>query len=142
MPSVEWLRYGALGLGLALAAYTFFLVRHVLKAGQLDTPHIVLLGIYMAFSLALAGGGFYTEYLAKHQARFSRVYARALLTESRINMRQDFTHCQAFLQRAALFLRAVDDDNFLAVEQDSRVADTRCGDGVNNVVPILQKYLQ
>jgi hypothetical protein len=64
------------------------------------------------------------------------------LAESHINMRQDVAHCQAFLQRAALFLRAVGDDNYAAVEQDSRVADTRCGDGANNVVPILQKYVE
>ena len=100
----------------------------------------MLLIVYIVFALLLAGGGFYTEYLAKHQSHFAKVYAKALLAESRINMRQDVPHCQAFLQRAALFLLAVGDDNYAAVEQDSRVADTRCGDGANNVVPVLEKY--
>jgi hypothetical protein len=69
MPTLEWLRYGALGLGLALAAYSFFLVRSALKTHPLDTPRVVVLVVYMVFSLALAGGGFYAEYAAKHEPR-------------------------------------------------------------------------
>jgi hypothetical protein len=140
MPTLEWLKYGALGLGLALAAYSFFLVRGALKAPLLDTRRVVLSVAYMLFSLALAGAGFYTEYLAKRDSRFAKIAGKALLAESRINMRQDVPHCQSFLQRTALFLQAIGDDDYAAVEQDSRISDTRCGDGVNNVAPLLEKY--
>jgi hypothetical protein len=140
MPTLEWLKYGALGLGLALAAYSFFLVRRALKVHQLDTRRVILLVVYMLFSLALAGAGFYAEYLAQHDRGFARTRAKELLAESHINMRQDVAHCQAFLRRTALFLQAVGDENYSAVDQESRVADTTCGDGVSSVVPILEKY--
>jgi Tfp pilus assembly protein PilN len=140
MPTLEWLRYGAQGLGLALAAYSFFLVRRALKTNPLNTPHLSLIVAFMLFSLSLACIGFYSQYLANHDRRFARTAANALLTESHINMRQDVAHCQSFLQRTALFLQAVGDDRFAAVEQDSRISDTRCEDGINNVVPILGEY--
>jgi hypothetical protein len=89
MPTLEWLKYGALGLGLALAAYSFLLVRGAVKATQLDTRRVILLVLYMLFSLALAGAGFYTDYLSKRENRFSTTYAKALLAESRINTRPD-----------------------------------------------------
>jgi hypothetical protein len=140
MPTLEWLKYGALGLGLALAAYSFFLVRRALRVSQLDTRRLILLVAYMLFSLALAGAGFYSEYLSKHEKSFARTYAKALLAESDINMRKDVAHCQAFLGRAALFLQIVGDDNYAAVDQKSRVADTSCADGVNSIVPTLKEY--
>ncbi len=140
MPTIEWLKYGMLGLCLALAAYSFFLVQRALKEPHSSLRHVVLIGMYMLFSLSLATGGFHSEYLAKHDGRFARTASNALLTESFVNMRQDVAHCQSFLKRTALFLQAVGDEKFGSVDHDSRVGDTRCGDGVNSAVPLLQKY--
>lgn len=140
MPTIEWLKYGALGLGLALATYSFVLVRSATKRTPVDRGRVVLLSVYIAFSLLLTISGFFSEYLAKHQDHFSRIAAKALLAESSINMRQDVAHCQSFLQRVALFLQAIGDDEYATVEANSRVNDTRCGDGVNSVAPLLEKY--
>src|SRR6185437_15925682 len=58
MPTLEWLKYGALGLGLALAACSFLLVRRALKASRLDTGRVLLLIVCMVFALLLAGAAF------------------------------------------------------------------------------------
>jgi hypothetical protein len=105
MPTLEWFKIWRSRIGLR-ASRIFVLSCQACFETYVTLRHLALIIVCIVFSLPLASVGFYAEYLAKHERTFAKLYANALLTESRLNMKQDVIHCQAFLQKTAMFLQA------------------------------------
>jgi len=64
----DFLRYGAMGLGLALALLAFFLLKEEQRMSRPRAVMVKTIHVFMAFALALTCLGFALEYLKSTQA--------------------------------------------------------------------------
>jgi hypothetical protein len=78
MMLIDLLKYGALGLGLALAILVYRLLRSEQRREVSREPILKAIRLYMLFSLLLAGSGFAIEYFSKWNSQADRENALAL----------------------------------------------------------------
>jgi hypothetical protein len=64
----NFLSYGAIGLGLALAILAYLLLRTEQQVARPRKPIMTAIYVFMAFSLALSAAGFASEYLRSDAA--------------------------------------------------------------------------
>lgn len=73
---MEFLAYGAIGLGLALAILAYRLLsKEQERPGSARAPVLRAIYVFMAFSLVLVGGGLVKEYLGSEGSKIGEVRA-------------------------------------------------------------------
>ena len=81
----NYLAYGAIGLGLALAVLAFRLLsKEQERPGATRAPLLRATYVFMAFALALAAGGFVSEYLKSDAAQIGSVRTELEKTTSEL----------------------------------------------------------
>lgn len=138
---IDYLKYGALGLGLALAILTYRLL--VKEQSQTRPRRNMLTAIYafMFFSLALTFSGFISE-MSKHP-ELDRVKLAELIKTGHTVKRGDAERCQLFLRDAAILLRIAGNSRWRSVEVSSAQMDVNVlGDAVNSTVQVLEAEAQ
>ncbi len=141
MPPVDVLKYGALGLGLVLAFYSFRLVMREQRRDPPRPPMMRLIVFFMAFSLILAGAGFISEYLARKYEDHQRGRALALYNDANITgpLRGRISASQVYLANTAEFLKEVSNVRWQIYADASKGTDsTALADAVNDAARTLQ----